>query len=121
MNWSKTVTLSQELFDLLDVCGTHKPLLCVDTPATKQISEKDDKSATLYVALSDPTNLGALIRTCAAFNWDQIVLLKNGIAYSQGHPKDVLTKTNLESAFDCAMRVIDSAENNHLQITPILA
>jgi TrmH family RNA methyltransferase len=30
----------------------------------------------LFVALSDPTNLGALIRTCAAFDWQQIVLLK---------------------------------------------
>lgn len=75
-NWTRTVTLSQELFKQLDVCGTHAPLLCANLPAVDDISCLDSDQATLYVGLSDPTNLGALIRTCAAFGWKQIVLLK---------------------------------------------
>ncbi len=75
-DWQRTVTLSDKLFKELDVCGTHKPLLCADIPEIKDIKQLDHNKSTLYVALSDPTNLGALIRTCAAFNWEQIVLLK---------------------------------------------
>ncbi len=72
----RTVILSEKLFSELDVCGTHTPLLCVETPKVKNARDVDNSKAVLYVALSDPTNLGALIRTCAAFDWPQIVLLK---------------------------------------------
>ena len=74
--WNKTITLSSSLFKELDVCGTNKPLLCADTPDFEDITQLNPDEATLYVGLSDPTNLGALIRTCAAFEWKQIVLLK---------------------------------------------
>ncbi len=72
----RTVVLSDKLFAQLDVCGTHSPLLCVETPNVKNSQDVDSTKAVLYAALSDPTNLGALIRTCAAFDWPQIVLLK---------------------------------------------
>lgn len=72
----KSIELNAKLFDQLDVCGTHQPLLCCNLPATKTLNELDHNSPVLYVALSDPTNLGALLRTCAAFGWQQIVLLK---------------------------------------------
>lgn len=75
-NWQQTITLSPELFNTLDICGAKKPLLCTDYKKPLEFSSLDKNQSTLYVALSDPTNLGALIRTCAAFNWDQIVLLK---------------------------------------------
>ena len=74
--WQKTITLSSELFKTLDVCGTKKPLLCTEYSEPQDISTLSDNESTLFVALSDPTNLGALIRTCAAFDWQQIVLLK---------------------------------------------
>ncbi len=73
---SRTVVLAPELFKKLDVCGTHKPLLCAEFSPIKDLSDLDQTLATLYVALSDPNNLGALIRTCAAFEWPQIVLLQ---------------------------------------------
>ncbi len=73
---SRTVTLSDSLFNELDVCGTQSPLLCVDTPPIGSFADVDQNKAILFAALSDPTNLGALIRTCAAFDWPQIVLLK---------------------------------------------
>ncbi len=72
----KDIILSKKLFKTLDVCGTKKPLLCVDVPKVQNMNLINSKDPTLYVALSDPTNLGALIRTCAAFEWKQIVLLK---------------------------------------------
>lgn len=74
--WSQTIVLSDELFQQIDVCGTHAPILCADIPALKEMSDIVTTEPTLYVALSDPTNLGALIRTCAAFHWNQVVLLK---------------------------------------------
>ncbi len=72
----RTILLPESLFSQLDVCGTHSPLLCVETPELPPLKNRDSSKATLFAALSDPTNLGALIRTCAAFGWPQIVLLK---------------------------------------------
>lgn len=74
--WTQTIVLSEPLFNKIDVCGTHSPILCAAVPELKDSKQLEQKSATLYVGLSDPTNLGALVRTCAAFEWKQIVLLK---------------------------------------------
>ena len=71
----KTVCLSKELFSQLDVCGTKKPLLCCPYDKPKSFSGLNSDLATLYVAVSDPGNLGALVRSCVAFCWPRIVLL----------------------------------------------
>ena len=71
----KAVYLSKELFHELDVCGTGNPLLCCQYEKPKSFSDLDLDMAVLYVAVSDPGNLGALVRSCAAFCWPQIVLL----------------------------------------------
>ena len=70
------VLLSKELFKMLDVCGTQKSLLCCNYPKPKKFSTLNPDLATLYVAASDPTNLGALVRSSVAFQFPQIVLLK---------------------------------------------
>ena len=70
------VLLSKELFKKLDVFGTQKPLLCCHYPKPKKFSTLSPDLATLYVAASDPTNLGALVRSSVAFQFPQIVLLK---------------------------------------------
>jgi RNA methyltransferase, TrmH family len=75
-SFHKDVCLSRELFSKLDVCGTHSPILCVEPPPISTMDQLDSSKATLYLGLSDPNNLGALVRTCAAFEWPQIVLLK---------------------------------------------
>lgn len=72
----KPIVLSLELFKQLDIAGTHKPLLCCATPEVQDLKNLDGKAPALYVGLSDPANLGALVRTCAAFGWKQVVLLK---------------------------------------------
>ena len=71
----KTVYLSKELFCRLDVCGTKKPLLCCQYDKPKSFLDLNSNLATLYVAISDPGNLGALVRSLVAFCWPQIVLL----------------------------------------------
>ena len=70
-----TVSLSKELFHDLDIYGTGKPLLCCQYDKPKSFSDLNSNLATLYVAISDPGNLGALVRSCVAFHWPQIVLL----------------------------------------------
>lgn len=71
----KPVVLSSELFKQLDVGGTNKPLWCCEFAPIKDLKDLDDDLPALYVGLSDPSNLGALVRTCAAFEWKQVVLL----------------------------------------------
>lgn len=72
-----------------------------------------DEGGTVIAVLHD-------LNLTAAYS-DQVVLLKNGSTHSQGRPRDVLNKTNLENVYDCAMRVTDNDANTQLQITPILA
>ena len=71
----RTVYLSKELFDCLDVCGTHSPLICCQYGRPKPLSSLNSKRATVYVGMGEPGNLGALVRSCTAFYWPQIVLL----------------------------------------------
>ena len=74
-NDKKTVYLSKELFIHLDICGTHSPLICCEYEKPKPLSSLDSKLATIYVGTGEPGNLGALVRSCTAFCWPQIVLL----------------------------------------------
>ncbi len=87
----KCYRLPLSLFDSLDILGTHSPLLIIKTPELKRYqSTVTHTSQTSHAAsheeglnnnlfqviapLGDPKNLGALIRSCAAFDVDQIVL-----------------------------------------------
>lgn len=75
-SWQKTITLSPELFNQIDVIGTRSPVLCVPTPTQYELNELDQKKSAIYCALGDPSNLGALVRSAMAFNIQQMVLLK---------------------------------------------
>jgi TrmH family RNA methyltransferase len=113
--WPSAITLSQDLFDQLDICGTKSPLLCTHTPEIQALDLWDSKQATLYVGLSDPTNLGALVRTCAAFNWPQIILLQEA-----AHP--FLPKAIRAASGTCfATRFFKGPSINDLQNPEILA
>jgi tRNA G18 (ribose-2'-O)-methylase SpoU len=76
------------LFEELDVAGTKKPLLLVQTP---EIPPADLSLAPvgleIVCALSDPSNLGALIRSASAFGISKVILLKESA--SPFHPKAV--------------------------------
>lgn len=74
---TQLLVLRKDLFDELDVVGTKSPLLCLDTPTFKNWDSKSElKTDELLCALGDPNNLGAIIRSAAAFGFQKIVLLQ---------------------------------------------
>jgi 16S rRNA (guanine527-N7)-methyltransferase len=79
--------LSSPLFKALDVAGTHAPLLLVKPPEIAAWS--DDASwpdgCTLFAPFQDPENVGAVIRSAAAFGVPRVVLLQE--AAHPFHPR----------------------------------
>jgi TrmH family RNA methyltransferase len=70
----KTFFLSAPLFKELDVLGTGSPLLVVETPGVSEWVIEPPRGLQLIVALSDPGNLGALLRSAEAFEAARVVL-----------------------------------------------
>lgn len=68
--------LPSYLFKELDSFGTQTPLLILKTPELNSNSlESPPLGLELLCALSDPTNLGAVIRTAKAFTIKKVILL----------------------------------------------
>ncbi len=84
----RKLQLTNELFSELDVFGTHSPILLCESPEMPEwLNEKELKEREILCALSDPSNLGALVRSAAAFGFEKIVLLKE--CSSPLHPKAI--------------------------------
>ncbi len=79
--------LEKSLFDVLDVFGTGQPLLSVRVPPCPPWSPEEglEPGCTLFVPFQDPENVGAVLRTAAAFGVTSVVLLKE--AAHPFHPK----------------------------------
>jgi 16S rRNA (guanine(527)-N(7))-methyltransferase RsmG len=79
--------LGDALFRRLDASGTHAPILLVATPEMPVWSDADawPPGCTLFVPLQDPENVGAVVRSAAAFAVGRVVLLKE--AAHPFHPK----------------------------------
>jgi 16S rRNA (guanine527-N7)-methyltransferase len=83
------IELAPALFRELDEFGTGAPLLLVKVPEMPEFDEKAPwpKGATLFLALQNPENLGATIRSAAAFGVARIVLLQE--CAHPYHPKSM--------------------------------
>ncbi len=79
--------LAPAMFAELDASGTHSPLLLVRVPAMPEWSGSAEwpEGCTLFLPFQDPENVGAALRSAAAFGVSRAVLLKE--AAHPFHPK----------------------------------
>lgn len=71
----RMVSLTSPLFSILDELGTKSPILTLKIKDLESFSSPVD-GLNVFLALSDPLNLGAALRTLEAFSASQVVLLK---------------------------------------------
>lgn len=70
------IQLTGELFNELDVIGTKAPLAVARVTRLKNWTGGAAEGLDLILALSDPSNLGALLRSCEAFGVTRVILTK---------------------------------------------
>jgi TrmH family RNA methyltransferase len=91
------IHLGQALFDRLDLSGTGLPLLVGIVPDMPMIDlSRPPQGLELVCALGDPVNLGALLRSAAAFGVSRVILLAD--AAHPFHPKCLRAASNAQFA-----------------------
>ncbi|MCB0413810.1 MAG: RNA methyltransferase [Bdellovibrionales bacterium] len=85
---NKSLCLSKELFKQLDENNTHFPLLlCSYAQFTPWRPQESSQDSYIFLPLGDPKNLGSAVRSCIAFGFKNIVLLKE--SSHPFHPKAI--------------------------------
>ena len=81
--------LTDPLFKEIDTAGTKAPLLLVNVPPMEEWTPEATwpDGCTLFIAFQDPENVGAMIRSAAAFGVKRAVLLRE--AAHPFHPKSL--------------------------------
>lgn len=79
--------LTKELFDEIDVVGTHFNLLLLKAPDVSQEKLTTPVGLELVLPLGDPGNLGATLRSACAFGVKKVFLTEE--ASHPFHPKSV--------------------------------
>jgi len=93
-------SLPSPLFKKIDIVGTGYPLLVCKIPTLKPIDlSKPPKGLEVLCPLGDPSNLGALIRSCRAFGVAKLIVLQE--AAHPFHPKAI--RAGGGTVFDQAM------------------
>lgn len=83
---SELIIFTKELFSELDLFGTKSPLLVVRVPQLRTWTEGEKPDGLeILCALGEPSNLGACLRSAAAFGASKVVLLKE--CATPFHPK----------------------------------
>ncbi|MEX0830380.1 MAG: TrmH family RNA methyltransferase [Nitrospirales bacterium] len=82
----KKFTLSKELFNELDVFGTHAPLVVCANPTIAPFDlTQPPLGLEILCPIGDPGNLGALLRSCRVFDVRTVILLREAVY--PFHPK----------------------------------
>lgn len=68
------VRLGGDLFRALDVVGTKRPLAVIHAPTLEDWDRSPPRGLELILALSDPGNLGACLRSAEAFGVSRVIL-----------------------------------------------
>lgn len=93
------IRLGRTLFDRLDVSGTGLPILVGVVPEMAAIDlARPPEGLELVCALGDPSNLGALLRSAAAFAVSRVILLAD--AAHPFHPKCLRAASNAQFALE---------------------
>jgi 16S rRNA (guanine527-N7)-methyltransferase len=113
------VRFSDPLFKQLDVVGTHAPLLLVKVPEMPSWSDDDPwpDGCTLFLPFQDPENVGAVIRSAAAFGVARVVLMRE--AAHPFHPRG--SRAAGPALFQVPLQLGPSLQDLRVRKVPLIA